>query len=161
MIVISDLIKNYPDAELCMVGPNKDGTMKNCILLCERLNILNNVKFMGLLSKDEWIKLSYEYDIFINTTNYDNMPVSIIEAMALGFPIVSTNVGGLRYLHEDGTDALLVEKNDISQMVKYITRIIDNSKIAKELSINARKKAEDFDWYQVKSHWVNLLNTIS
>ena len=41
--------------------------------------------------------------------------MSVIEAMALGFPIVSTNVGGLQYLHNDGVDALM-KKNDIEGM---------------------------------------------
>ena len=46
------------------------------------------------------------------------MPVSIIECMALGLPIVSTNVGGLAYLLENNKNALLVKKNDISQMAE-------------------------------------------
>ena len=60
------------------------------------------------MKKSSWINLSKDCDIFINTTNYDNMPISVIEAMALGLPIVSTNAGGLKYFHDDGEDALLV-----------------------------------------------------
>ncbi len=110
--VLADLIKLFPNAEMCMVGPDKDGSMKRCKKLSHALNIRSHIKFKGLLKKEDWIKLSSNYDIFINTTNYDNMPTSVIEIMALGLPIVSTNVGGLKYLHEDGVDALLVDKND-------------------------------------------------
>ena len=46
-------------------------------------------------------------DVFLNTTNYDNTPVSVLEAMACGLPLVSTNVGGIPYLLEDGKTALL------------------------------------------------------
>ncbi len=61
--------------------------------------------------------------------------------MALGFPIVSTNAGGLKYLHKNGVDALLVEKNDIDGMVNKILSILDDHQLAESLSINARKKS--------------------
>ena len=55
------------------------------------MKIRKNVIFQGRLTKHEWVELSYNYDIFINTTNYDNQPISVIESMALGLPIISTN----------------------------------------------------------------------
>ena len=57
------------------------------------------ITITGILRKAEWIELSKDYDVFINTTNVDNMPVSVIEAMALGMPIVSTNVGGIPFFN--------------------------------------------------------------
>ena len=77
--------------------------------------------------------------------------------MALGFPVVTTNVGGLQYLHDDGVDALMVEKNDIEGMSHAIERIITDSTIANRLSKNARKKAQKFDWEIVKYLWQELL----
>ena len=111
--VLLDILKKYPESKLCMIGPEKDGSMKNCKIIAEKFKISEKVEFAGLLPKNQWIDLSSKYDIFINTTDFDNQPVSVIEAMALGFPIVSTNVGGLQYLHDDGVDALMVKKNDI------------------------------------------------
>ena len=58
-------------------------------------SINKNLQIMGKLNKSQWRKLSESYDIFINTTHIDNTPISVIEAMALGLPIVSTNVGGI------------------------------------------------------------------
>ena len=77
--------------------------------------------------------------------------------MALGFPIVSTNVGGLQYLHNDGVDALMVGKNDIEGMSHAIGRIINDNTLAYRLSKNARKKAQKFDWEIVKYSWQELL----
>ena len=67
------------------------------------------MNFTGKLSKQEWRDLSKDYNVFINTTNFDNTPVSVIEAMALGIPVVSTNVGGLPFLITDKVDGVLVE----------------------------------------------------
>ena len=122
--VLLDLLKKYPESKLCMIGPEKDGSLKNCKIIVEKYNITEKVKFAGFLPKDQWIDLSSKYDIFINTTDFDNQPVSVIEAMALGFPVVTTNVGGLQYLHDDGVDALMVKKNDIEGMSHAIERII-------------------------------------
>ena len=155
--VLLDILKKYPESKLCMIGPEKDGSMKNCKIIAEKFKISEKVEFAGLLPKNQWIDLSSKYDIFINTTDFDNQPVSVIEAMALGFPIVSTNVGGLQYLHDDGVDALMVKKNDIEGMSHAIEKIISDDTLAYRLSKNARKKAQTFDWEIVKYEWKELL----
>ncbi len=155
--VLAELKRVSPEAVLCMVGPDKDGSMNICKQLAKRLRVDKDVLFTGKLSKKEWHTLSEEYDIFINTTNVDNTPVSVIEAMALGLPVVSTNVGGIPYLLEDGTDALLVDKNSVDSMVKSINLICSNKELSEKLSSNARLKAESFDWHIVKSIWNEIL----
>lgn len=156
--VLAELLKSYPEAELCMVGPDKDGTMKNFIRYAEEKGIRGSIKITGKLPKYEWIKLSDYYDIFINTTDYDNTPVSVIEAMALGMCIVSTSPGGIPYLLDDGSDALLVKPGDALDMTKKIVQILENKNLATKLSINARKKAEGFDWFSIKDKWIKLFS---
>ena len=142
-------------AELCMIGPEKDGSLQQCKKYAKELNV--DVYFPGKLSKTEWIKLSYDYNIFINTTNYDNMPVSVIEAMALGFPIISTNVGGMPFLIDNHKDGVLVNPDDANGFVNQIKNIISNPKEAIMLGNNARKKAESFNWDLIKQEWISLL----
>jgi len=143
-------------ASLCMVGPDSDGTLKDAKSLAQKLGV--DVKFTGKLSKQDWIKLSENYNIFINTTNFDNTPVSVIEAMALGLPIVSTNVGGMPYLIKDGIDGILVKPNDVDAMVEGVLKIADNIEFYDKLMHNARKTAEQFDWYTIKHLWFKILN---
>ena len=99
--------------------------------------------------------------MFINTTNVDNTPVSVIEAMALGLPVVSTNVGGIPFLLEDGVDALLVEPNDQEAMCRAIERLKSDPELVKQLTLNARKKVENFDWEVVKHQWKKLFDELS
>lgn len=155
--VFKMLRTKYPDATLCMVGPDKDGSLAQCKALAAQLGVADQVTFTGRLSKTAWHQLSAEYDIFLNTTNVDNMPISVIEAMALGLPVVSTNVGGLPYLLEDQKEALLVPPADSSVMVDAITRLLEDPVLVERLSKNARQKVEAFDIEVVLKQWRNLI----
>lgn len=155
--VLRLLLKTYPEASLCMIGPDKDGSMQSTIDLAKRYGISDRLKITGRLSKSDWHNVAKEYDIFISTTNFDNTPVSVIEAMALGLPVVSTNVGGMPFLINDGNDGYLVEKNNAAEMAECITGIIRNPAENTQLSLRARRKAERFDWQSVKQQWAEIL----
>ncbi len=153
--VLKELKKTYSKAVLCMVGPDKDGTLNDVQLLIDRYELHDSVEITGVLSKSEWHKKSEEFDVFINTTNVDNTPVSVIEAMALGLPVVSTNVGGMPFLVENNKDGVLVEKNNAVEMATRIIEILEKNNIS--LAKNARIKAESFDCNIVKNKWVEIL----
>lgn len=153
--ILKGLIDQGVNASLCMVGPDKDGSLENAKHKAKTLG--EDVKFTGQLSKKEWISLAANHNIFINTTNFDNMPVSVIEAMALGLPVISTNVGGMPFLIDHGVDGILVAPNSESEFIKAIQDMTSNPKFAKDLSNKARKKVEQFDWDVAKQKWATLL----
>lgn len=155
--VLQKLRRTYTDASLCMVGPEKDESYMTCKTFAQEHQL--PVNFTGKLTKAEWISISRDYDLFINTTNFDNTPVSVIEAMALGLPVVSTNVGGLSYLLSDRENALLVPPDNVEQMIEAISELLQNEILAHQLALAARSKTEGFDWEIVKSFWNELLST--
>jgi len=144
------------EASLCMVGPDNDGTLRKVKAYLQKHNL--KATLTGKLTKQEWVDLSKHYNIFINTTNFDNMPVSVIEAMALGLPVISTNVGGMPQLIKHNHDGLLVQPNNVDAFVKAINKIIKTPGLAKTMTINARSKVEQFDWKIVKQLWIKLLS---
>jgi len=153
--VLKEIKKTYPKAIMCMVGPDKDGTLRIVRDLIEKYNLVNSIEITGVLSKKDWHRKSNNYDIFINTTNFDNTPISVIEAMALGLTVVSTDVGGLPYLINNEIDGVLVNKNNSISMANEICKIIKSSN--NMLAKNARKKAESFDWSNNKTKWKEIL----
>ena len=155
ILVLERLLKKNYNAELTMIGPEVDGTLKKVKELAKNKNI--DVNFTGRLSKTEWIALSKNFNVFINTTNFDNTPVSVIEAMALGLPVVSTNVGGMPYLISDNQDGLLVNPRDVEAMVNAILKIKNEDNLREEIIKNARSKVENFAWTKVKLKWEALL----
>jgi glycosyltransferase involved in cell wall biosynthesis len=153
--VLAQLKEKYTNAKLCVIGPDKDGSLEKVKKYAIEKGVISDVEFTGILTKSDWHKKSEDFDIFINTTNIDNTPVSVIEAMALGLPIVSTNVGGLPYLIDQNVNGILVEKGNVNQMCVAIEGILEgkHSVMAK----NARKMAELFQWQVVKEKWIKVL----
>jgi glycosyltransferase involved in cell wall biosynthesis len=154
---IALLKKNYPDIQLVMLGSDLDGTLKKVKILIEELNLTDNIKILGKMTRDEWVKISGDFDIMVSNPIVDNTPVSIIEGMALGLIIISTKVGGIVSLLNDKEDALLVDSNDHEGMANAIRQILENNTLALKLQENARRKAESFSWDHIKPLWEDLL----
>lgn len=153
--VLLELKKEYTEAVLCMVGPFLDDSYQETVDLVKKYNLEDSVEFTGVLTKEDWHKKATEYDIFINTTNFDNTPISVIEAMALGLTVVSTNVGGMPYLIDDKVNGLLVDKEDTLKMTNAIVAILKGK--YPTLATKARAKAETFDWEIIKYKWFKIL----
>jgi len=149
------LKEKYPEAMLTMVGPDKDGSLLKTQEFAKGLNL--EVNFTGKLSRKEWTDLASEYDIFINTTHFDNTPVSVIEAMALGLPVVTTNVGGIPYLLTDKENALLVTDNIPTEMTTAIENLLKNNEMVQKLTSKAKVLVFTMDWQAVKLKWKELL----
>lgn len=156
-----ELNKRGHEPFLIMVGPDKhDGSFSDFLQMVKAYGVMDQTNITGRIPNDQVPEVLSQGDIFINTTNVDNTPVSVIEAMACGLCIVSTNVGGIPYLLENGVDALLVPPDDPKAMAEAIIQIINDPSLAAKLSSNARKKAETFDWSIVVHQWENLFSDI-
>lgn len=149
------LKQNHPEAKLTMIGPDKDGSLITTKKYAESLDL--EVEFTGKISKKEWIELSNEHYIFINTTHFDNTPISVIEAMALGLPVVSTNVGGIPYMLTNYKNALLVNDNQSNEMLLAIEKLLADDVLVKNLTKEARNLADSMDWKVIKLKWKEIL----
>jgi glycosyltransferase involved in cell wall biosynthesis len=159
--VLQLLARDYPGLQMTMIGPNKaDGSLDRTRLLAAQLGVLNRLSLPGAVPKEETPAWLDQGDIFLNTPNVDNTPVSVLEAMACGLCVVSTNVGGLPYLLRDGEDALLVDPDSPEAMAAAVRRVLAQPKLAERLSRNARAKATQHDWGVVLPQWEQLLRDI-
>jgi glycosyltransferase involved in cell wall biosynthesis len=153
--VLYMLQKKYSDATLTMVGPDKDGSLEEVKKYAKQKNVV--VDFTGKLSKNEWTDLAKNHDIFINTTHFDNTPVSVLEAMALGLPVVSTNVGGLPFLISQHKNGYLVNDANSIEMMEQIEKIINFPTQTIEIINNAKSMVSKTDWKAIENQWVDLL----
>jgi glycosyltransferase involved in cell wall biosynthesis len=156
--VLAELANDFPDAQLTMTGPDKgDKSFQRTAEIAQQLSVRDRVKLTGSIPKAEVAAWLSNGDIFLNTTSVDNVPISVLEAMATGLCIVSTNAGGIPYLLEHERDALLVSADNVGEMSAAVRRILTEPELAARLSKSAREKAERYDWKRVLPKWKSLL----
>jgi L-malate glycosyltransferase len=148
-----------PETTLVIAGQDK-GRQRAVRRLAQKLGVSDAVRFPGYLNMPAKLTEGSTADIFLNTNRVDNMPVSIIEACAMGLPVVATNVGGIPDLLIDHETALLVPDNDDQAMAAAVLRLLGDPDLAGLLSTNGRTLAERSSWEQVRPQWERLFNTL-
>jgi glycosyltransferase involved in cell wall biosynthesis len=159
--VVALLKDAHPGVELVMAGPEADDSLRRCRSLARELGVADRVRFPGLVSKPELRSLGDASDVFLNTTSIDNTPVSVIEAMAMGLCVVSTDVGGIPDLLQDGETALLVPPRDAGAMARAVASILERPELAGRLSRNAIAHARQFDLPRVAERWYDLVGELA
>lgn len=161
-IAAADRLRDrFPQLRLTAIGPDKgDGAFTAAKEEVARRGLQHHVRLLGAVPKDEVPRFLNEADIFLNTTNFDNTPVSVLEAMACGLCVVSTNVGGIPYLLTDEADSLLVRPGDVDACVRAVSRLLTDESLAARLSAGARRKAESCDWNRVLPEWQRVLRNV-
>jgi len=153
------VLEAYPEAKLWMIGPDKaDGTMPKLVAEIESLQYPDHVTIFGAVAKNDVPKWLNRADIFINTTNYESFGVSVVEAIACGLPVVSTDAGELPLLWKNSEEIFLVPKNDAQGMAKKVLELLNGDVPAGQLVIRAKEKAEQFDWENIMPLWVKMID---
>ncbi len=141
------------DIELDIIGqgPELDNLMK----LSKSLGV--KVNFLGYVKHDELPKYYKKSSIFVLPSLYEGMSNSILEAMASGLPIITTNTGGTQELiHDNG---IIIKKKSVSSITKALNILINNNLI-KEYGKNSRKIALKLSWKNVAKQYYKLFKEI-
>lgn len=128
---------SQPDLKVSLLGYGAE-SLKS---YCEELKVAHFVEFLGAVSLEERVVFFQKADIFVLPTYAEAMPMSVIEAMAAGLPVISTTVGGIPELIEDGIDGLLFSPGDVDALAEKISYLLDNEDVRIEMGKKARQKA--------------------
>jgi glycosyltransferase involved in cell wall biosynthesis len=153
-----EVLRQLQEAKLTMIGPDKGDGIRQRV---EEAAHGRRIELAGKVAKAEVPHWLNQGDIFLNTSEIDNTPVSVLEAMACGLCVVSTNVGGLPYLLRNGEDALLVPPRDPEAMAAAVRHLLREPALAEKLSRNGRLKAEAHDWSKVLPEWEALFASLA
>jgi len=133
--LLSDLLASYPKVGLIILGDGE--MMKELKQLVNELGVANNVVFAGFQKQiGNYLAVS---DIFINSSHSEAMPMTILEAMSLGKPVIASNVGGINEIIKDGENGFLVDYNDVMSTKEKIKFIIDNKIIRNQILVKAQE----------------------
>ena len=141
----------YPDSTLTIAGSGPEASKLKA--LADHLSLSTAIKFTGRLEPQAMASLYREADIAINPSLVDNMPNSVLEALASGIPIVSTNVGGVPYVVRDGETALLVPARSPEVMASAILRLIEEPSLSSRLIDNGLAEVQRYTWNTVWPIW--------
>ncbi|WP_163328227.1 glycosyltransferase family 4 protein [Desulfurobacterium thermolithotrophum] len=127
------LIKRYPEAKFVVAGEGK--LRKELQSLIERLNLQKNFKLLGF-KKDiqNYIKA---FDIFVLPSDFEGLGSSILIAMFLKVPVVSTDAGGTKEVVIDGKTGILVPKKNPQALAEGILRLLKDEKLKEQVTSNA------------------------
>ncbi|HEY9087388.1 MAG TPA: glycosyltransferase family 4 protein [Anaerolineaceae bacterium] len=159
--VVSKLVDEFPDVHIHMIGPIMDTSRDKTCHAAEIMKVRDRITIIPGVPKKSVPAYLGCADIFLNTTTIDNQPVSVLEAMASGLCVVSTNVGGLPYLINSGVDGLLCPPGEAEAMAEAVKNILKNPLLSQRLSLNARKRAEAVDWKRILPQWEALFSSIA
>ena len=82
-------------------------------------------------------------------SRFENFPITIVEAMACGIPVVASRVGGIPEVVIDGTTGLLFEVDDVNQLADRITTILRDSALRQRLGDEAYRRSQEYSWRNI------------
>lgn len=142
--------QKFSEARLTIVG---DGSQKHNIKEMVEGADIQDITLVGRVERSEMPGLYRKYDVFLNSSDIDNMPVSFLEAYACGLAVVSTNAGGIPYICRDGETGILVERNDDQGLADGIIRILEDADLGRRLTEKARQECKKYTWSSVREGW--------
>jgi glycosyltransferase involved in cell wall biosynthesis len=133
--------RKVPAARFLVVGQGE--ARKDLEALASELGLDDAVTFTGF--REDAVRIASAFDVFAMSSLHEGLSIAMIEAMALGKPVVVTRVGGLPEVVEDGKDGILVPPSDPRAMAARIIEVLGDPALRERLGRAARRRAEAFD----------------
>lgn len=141
----------FPGAKLTVAGTGPEESALRA--LASRLGIAGAVDFCGRLDREQMAALYRSASVAVNPSRVDNMPNSVLEAMASAVPVVSTDVGGIPFIVRHGVTGLLVPPGKPEAMAAALRRVLQHAQLAEQLRAAALAEVQQYTWARVRQHW--------
>jgi glycosyltransferase involved in cell wall biosynthesis len=141
----------YPDATLTLVGGGSEEPRLRS--LARELGV-RAVTFTGRMPAGEIWRAYADADIYVQTPNIDNKPLSVLEAYASGLPVVSTDAGGVPAILTHGAHGLLTPPDDHRAVAAAIFRLLEEPGLSLRLTEAARERCAACTWGNVRGAWL-------
>ena len=150
--------QTLPELRLAIAGSGPQ--RQELEVLVSTLGLDDCVEFAGRLDASRITEFYNSADAMLNPTTVDNMPNSVLEALASGVPVVTTDVGGIPYIVEHEKTALMVPVADENAMADQILRLFDSGELRQSLVTNGLASVQPYGWPIVKHQWLELYSSL-
>jgi glycosyltransferase involved in cell wall biosynthesis len=117
---------------------------------------LHNTSFIGQVEPGSIADVYDRADIYLNGSEIDNQPLSILEAFSCGLPVVTTDAGGIPDIVIDRTNGMLVPCGDYSQMADRSLELLANPDLTRRLIQQGRNECSKYSWEAVRGAWMSV-----
>jgi glycosyltransferase involved in cell wall biosynthesis len=153
------VLAKHPDAQLVVAG---SGPLRAELeQLAAGLGIAAAVRFTGRVDNAEMGALYRDADLMLNPSTIDNTPNSVLEALASGVAVVSTDVGGVPFLVEDGKTALLVPPGSPQAMADAMLRLAASPELASRLKAAGLQYVQQYAWPGVRPRLLDVYRAVT
>jgi len=156
--VMPVLLKRFPEAKLLIAGDGPD--MNKLEHAARRLGISGHVVFLGSLSQDVLMSYIKMADVFVLNSSYEGFSHVLLEVMAVGTPIVTTNVGGNPEIISDQKHGILIRRNSPKELSEAISRTLSDRGLRERIARAAKRRVKDFSEEHVIRETAEFLNSI-
>jgi L-malate glycosyltransferase len=150
--------KEYPEASLTVAG---DGSQRQSLEHLASKLALRNTTFVGRIDPD---KIATQYDvadIYLNGSEIDNQPLSILEAFACGLPIITTAAGGIPDIVTDGETGFVVPRGDYERIAECAIRLLRDPELSRQICAQARDECRKYSWEAVRDAWLEVYDGLA
>jgi len=156
---IPEILKKFPGAKLKIVGTGHlEQEFKEFV---KKLAIEKSVEFLGGVKNEDMPALYMQSDLFILPSLSEGIPVSILEAMASGCPVVVTKVGGIPEFIEHKKTGYLIEPRSVGAISSAVIDLLGDEKLRNEMAKNAHTFVRrNYDWEIVVGKFEKIINAI-
>ncbi|MBT0158891.1 glycosyltransferase family 4 protein [Candidatus Bathyarchaeota archaeon A05DMB-2] len=141
------VVRRFPRARFIISGKGQSDEMKKLVAHAQKLGVNDKIVFTGYYPDRKLPRLYQAADVFAFSTFYENLPFAVLEALSTGLPVVTTRVGGIPEMIEDGRNGFLVQPFNARELSDRILYFLEHPSAASEMAFLARKVIEErFDW---------------
>ncbi|MBO3800152.1 MAG: GT4 family glycosyltransferase PelF [Candidatus Brockarchaeota archaeon] len=151
------VLAKHPHVEFVIVGRGPmEAELRNMV---KRLNVEHAFKFLGIVPSIP--EVMSQCDVFVRPSLTEGMPLTILEAMACGLPVIASKIPGSSEVVKDGETGVLVETGNVEQLSNAIIKLLEDENYAERI----RKRAYEFvknhySWDRVAKEYLKTYNEI-
>jgi len=143
------LCESWPGARLSIAGSGPEAAA--LAALAQELGVADRVRFTGRLDREQMAALYRDADLMLNASRVDNMPNALLEAMASGLAVVTSDVGGIPFIVRQRHTAMLVPPDDPQAMTEAAHEVLADASLHAALVAAGRDEVQRYRWRSVRA----------
>lgn len=152
----AELKKELPSSLKLVIGGSKSYGWKNkrIFWMVEKLNLADDVIFLGTIPPDDLPAIYTSSSLFLYPSLYEGFGLPVVEAMACGVPVITSNISSLPEVAGDA--AILVNPQDVSEMTRAMKEVLLDEKKRREMIEKGKRNVQRFSWQKSAERLFNL-----